>query len=83
MKNIFSYDEISGADLSMPEIVLRGNRRIEIENVEEILCLEEGCVKLCLGRISVTVCGDCLKVGTLGAHRITLTGNILSVSFFS
>lgn len=67
----------------MPEIVLRGNGRVEIEGVKEILCLSEECVKLSLGKICLSVCGDCLCVGALCDGRITLTGNILNLSFSS
>ena len=56
-------------------------RRMEIEQFRRIRSYEEGKLCLELGRGTLTVYGDDLKIETLSARRLTLRGQILRTDF--
>ena len=55
--------------------------RMEIEQFRRIRSYEEGKLCLELGRGTLTVYGDDLKIETLSARRLTLRGQILRTDF--
>lgn len=54
---------------------------MEIEQFRRIRSYEEGKLCLELGQGLLTIYGDCLKIETLSAHRLTLCGQILRTDF--
>ena len=65
---------------SRPAVYLSGDR-MEIEQFRRIRSYEEGKLCLELGRGTLTVYGDDLKIETLSARRLTLRGQILRTDF--
>ena len=61
--------------------VYRSGDRMEIEQFRRIRSYEEGKLCLELGRGTLTVYGDDLKIETLSARRLTLRGQILRTDF--
>lgn len=82
MMKIFSFDE-SERNCHLPEIILSGNSFLTVDGVEEIT--EYTCERICirLKKLCLSVEGDSLIIGSLGGERLTISGNILSVSFSS
>ena len=58
-----------------------GRASMEIEQFRRIRSYEEGKLCLELGRGTLTVYGDDLKIETLSARRLTLRGQILRTDF--
>lgn len=61
--------------------VYLSGRRMEIEQFRRIRSYEEGKLCLELGRGTLMVYGDDLKIETLSARRLTLRGQILRTDF--
>lgn len=81
MKNIFSYDESYGVRGRLPEIIFSGNKAVTVDAVREILDYSSDKISLSLGSLILTFVGDDMTICSLGCERITLSGNILSLSF--
>ncbi len=63
-----------------PCIYWRG-KTLEVEHFRRIRTYSEEKLCLELGRRTLTIYGDGLRIETLGAHRITLRGEILRTDF--
>lgn len=82
MMKILTYDE-SEKNSSLPEIILSGNSSLTVDGVEEITSYVPEKISLRLKKICLSVEGDCLSICELGCERLTVMGNILSLSFSS
>lgn len=83
MKNIFIYDDSDKARVSEPQIIIQNNNTLTVDGIQEIKDYSCDKVIMSLGKINVTVTGDSLVICTMDTRRITLSGNIFSVSFSS
>ena len=63
-----------------PSIYQSGNR-LEVEHFRAILLYDEDRLRLQMPRGQLTICGDGLRILTLTADRLTLSGKILRVDF--
>lgn len=63
-----------------PSIYQSGNR-LEVEHFRAILLYDEDQLRLQMPRGQLTICGNGLRILTLTADRLTLSGKILRVDF--
>lgn len=80
LKNPSLYYERKNMSVS-PEIVLSGNRKAVFDFVGEICEYSPERISLTVGKLIVTLTGVCLSICDLGTGRLTVCGDILSLSF--
>lgn len=81
MKKIFTFGNDTESIRILPEMILRLNEYAEIDCVREICEYSGEHIKLSLGKIYVTFCGSSLEICSLDCERLSISGNIISISF--
>lgn len=83
LKSIFLYDDGKDGLILSPEIILTGNKKATVEGMNEIIEYTSDTVKLSLGKMILSFSGDSLSITELENERITVSGDIFSLSFSS
>lgn len=83
LKSIFLYDDGKDGLTLSPEITLTGNKKATVEGMSEIIEYTSDTVKLSLGKMMLSFSGDSLSITELENERITVSGDIFSLSFSS
>ena len=65
---------------SKPIFHLFSDNELVVEGAKNLEYYDDSCVKICLSKKSVTVCGDGLNLKCLSNGNLSVLGNIISVS---